>query len=171
MRATPRVADGRELRHLRPALKKGAEVIGALLLAAMFGAFLLQIFMRYVAGRPLDWTLEVCLITYVWFVFWTLALLLDEREHIAFNLLAHSAPPPVRRAFACLSAVLLAGLFLAALPATYDYIAFMARDRTWVLGLRFDLVFGLFLLFMLAVIGRAAWRLWRLLGRDWQAHL
>lgn len=159
------------LSELRRGLKTGAEVIGGLLLAVMFGAFLLQIFMRYVVGRPLDWTLEVCLIAYVWFVFWTLAFLLHEREHIAFNLLAQSVPPPVRRAFALISTGLIAGLLLAALPATWDYIAFMARDTTWVLHLRFDLVFGIFLVFMLAAIGRSLWTLRGLLGKDWREHL
>jgi TRAP-type C4-dicarboxylate transport system permease small subunit len=155
----------------RHALKRGAELVGGLLLAAMFGAFLLQVFTRYVLHRPLDWTLEVCLITYVWFVFWACAFLLRERDHVAFGLLYQSVRPPVRRLFALISAATMAGLFLAALPATWEFIAFMARDRTWVLGLRFDLVFGVFLVFMLTVIARSVRSLGRLLGRDWREHL
>jgi len=153
------------------ALKRGAELVGGLLLAAMFGAFLLQVFTRYVLHRPLDWTLEVCLITYVWFVFWACAFLLREQDHVAFGLLYQSVRPPVRRLFALVGAATIAGLFLAALPATWDFIAFMARDRTWVLGLRFDLVFGIFLVFMLAVIARSLVRLGRLLGSRWREYL
>jgi TRAP-type C4-dicarboxylate transport system permease small subunit len=60
-------------------------VIGASLLAVMFGSFLLQVFMRYVVSRPLEWTLEVCLIAYLWFVFWSLGFLLNEREQVPFG--------------------------------------------------------------------------------------
>jgi TRAP-type C4-dicarboxylate transport system permease small subunit len=157
--------------RVRRLLQGGAELVGALLLAAMFGAFILQVFMRYVVGRPLEWSLEVCLITYVWFVFWTLALLVREQDHVAFSLFYESAPVAVRRVLALASTLLIAGFFVAALPATLDFIGFMAIDSTSVLHLRFDLVFGVFLLFMLAVIWRGLRRIAALLGPDWRAHL
>ena len=153
------------------ALRSASELVGALLLAAMFGAFILQVFMRYVVGRPLEWSLEVCLITYVWFVFWTLALLVREQEHVAFSLFYQSAPAPVQRVLAIVSTLLIAGFFVAALPATFDFISFMAIDSTWVLHLRFDLVFSVFLLFMVAVIWRGLRRLLALLGPDWRVQL
>ena len=152
-------------------VKRAAEVVGGLLLAAMFGAFLLQVFMRYVVNRPLEWTLEVCLIAYLWFVFWSLAFLLNEREQVAFGLIYDQVSPPVRRVLAIISAALIGALFLAALPGTYDFISFMAVDSTWVLHLRFDLVFSVFLLFMAAVIVRSFLQLRRLLGRNWRAYL
>ena len=65
-------------------LGRGAELVGAAIFATMFGAFLLQIFMRYVVNQPLGWTLELCMITYIWLVFWACAFLLKERDHIAF---------------------------------------------------------------------------------------
>ncbi len=159
------------LARSRAVLHKVAEVVGALLLAAMFGAFLLQVFMRYVVDQPLEWSLEVCLITYVWFTFWTLAFLIREQDHVAFSLFYQSAPAPLRRVLAVISTVLIAALFAAALPATFDFVRFMAIDSTWVLHLRFDLVFSVFLLFMLAVIWRAVRRLMDLLGSNWRAHL
>ncbi len=152
-------------------LRRGAELVGAALLAAMFGAFLLQVLMRYVVNQPLEWSLEICLITYVWFVFWTLAFLMDEREHVAFGLIYQSVAPPVRRIMAMLSAAMIALAFSAALPATWDFISFMAIDSTWVLHLRFDLVFFVFLLFMVAAIARALLRLWRLAGRGWTTQI
>jgi TRAP-type C4-dicarboxylate transport system permease small subunit len=158
-------------RRVRGLLSRAAELVGAVLLAAMFGAFILQVFMRYVVGRPLEWSLEVCLITYVWFVFWTLALLVREQDHVAFSLFYQSAPVAVRRVLAVVSTLLIAGFFLAALPATFDFISFMAIDSTWVLHLRFDLVFGVFLLFMVAVIWRGLRRLLALFGPDWRAQL
>ena len=59
-------------------LRKGAEFVAVTLFIAMFGSFLLQVFMRYVLNRPLGWTSEACVIFYIWVVFWTAALLVRE---------------------------------------------------------------------------------------------
>ncbi len=147
----------------------GADAVGALFFALMFAAFLLQVFSRYVLDAPLGWTLEACLVTYLWFVFWACALMLDERDHVRFDILLRVAPPPVRRLLAALSALVTLVLFLRALPATVDWVAFMAIDRTWTLGIRFDLLFSIYLLFMVAVILRAGAALLRQFGlRPWQ---
>jgi TRAP-type C4-dicarboxylate transport system permease small subunit len=124
-----------------------------------------------VVGRPLEWSLEVCLITYVWFVFWTLAFLVRESDHVTFSLLYQGAAPPLRRVLALVSTALSVGVLGAALPATWDFVSFMAIDSTWVLHLRFDRVFGVFMLFMLAVIWRGLRRLVALLGPGWRAQL
>jgi TRAP-type C4-dicarboxylate transport system permease small subunit len=144
--------------------KRASEVAGALLLAAMFGAFLLQVFMRYLVNRPLEWTLEVCLIA-------SLAFLLNERERVAFGLIYDQVAPPARRVLAVISAALIAALFVAVLPGTYGFVSFMALDSTWVLHLRFDLVFSVFLLLMVAVIVRAFRQLGSLLRRNWPEYL
>ena len=152
-------------------LSRGAELVGASIFAAMFGAFLLQIFMRYVVNQPLGWTLELCMVAYLWLVFWGCAFLLRERDHIAFNIVYNGAPPPVRRVLAAVSAIVLAAAMIAALPATFDFVSFMGRTSTWVLHIRFDLLFSIFLVFIAAVAIRQLIHLRQLLGRDWQKHL
>ena len=54
-------------------------------------------------------------------------------------------------------AVVIGGAFAAALPATFDFVKFMGIDTTWVLELRFDLVFSVFIVFMVAHLPRV-WR-------------
>ena len=152
-------------------LRRGAEIVAALLFAVMFGAFVLQVFMRYVVNRPLEWTLEVCLIAYVWIAFWSAAFLVDERDHVAFNLLYSGVRPGTRRVLAVIATLLIGAGFAMALPATFDFVKFMGIDTTWVLELRFDLVFSVFIVFMVAVIARAAMRLRRLLSRRWKDAL
>lgn len=154
-----------------PLFRKGAEVVGAAIFAAMFGAFLLQVFMRYVVNRPLGWSDELSVILYVWGIFWGAAFVATEREHVAIDLVYATLPDRGKRLFALLGALVVAGLFGAALPATADYIRFMARERTSVLGLRFDVVFAPFLLFLAAVTLRALLRLWRLASRRWRDEL
>ncbi len=149
------------MRRLLRIVREGADAVGALFFALMFAAFLLQVFTRYVLNSPLGWTLEACLVTYLWFVFWACALMLDEEDHVRFDILLRGASPPVRRILTGLSALATLVLFGRALPPTADWVAFMAIDRTWTLRIRFDLLFSIYLLFMLAVIWRAGMQLIR----------
>jgi len=149
-------------------LRRGAELVGVAVFATMLASLLLQVFMRYVVNRPLGWTDEVSLITYVWGIFWAGAFMVRDREHVAFDLVYVTLRERGRRLFALAGTLLVGGLFAAAVPATTDYVRFMARERTSVLGIRFDLVFACFLFFLLAVVARAGWRLVRLGGRSWR---
>ncbi len=152
-------------------LRAGAELAGVAIFLAMFGAFLLQVFMRYVVNRPLGWTDELALVLYVWGIFWAAALMTRERDHVALDVVYTALPDRGRRAFAVLGTLLLGGLFLAALPGTADYVRFMGRERTSVLGIRFDVVFAPFLLYAVAVALRSLGRLRRLLGRRWREEI
>ena len=58
-----------------------------------------------------------------------------------------------------------------ALPGSLDYIHFMRRESTPVLGLSFEWVFAPFGLLLIALTLRYLWRIFRLLGRDWRQHL
>jgi TRAP-type C4-dicarboxylate transport system permease small subunit len=156
---------------VRAWLAPTAEAIGVAIFAAMFGAFLLQVLFRYVLGSPLGWTDELSLVLYAWAVFWACAFAVPWREHVSFDLLYQVAPPHARRAFALIGAGLVAGLFVAALPATLDYVAFMARSRTPVLGWRYDWVFACFPIFLAAVAARAVHRIATLLRSGWEERI
>lgn len=142
--------------------RRVAEAVGVALFAGLFGAFLLQVFMRYVMNRPLGWTDELSLLLYPWAVFWTCAFILKDGEHVRFDVLTAAAGRRARRLFAAIGGLATLGLFAAALPDTLDWVRFMARERTPVLDWRYHYVFAVFPLFMAAVAGRAAWALWRL---------
>ena len=152
-------------------VRRGAELVAAVLFAAMFGTFLLQVLMRYVFNLPLQWSLEFDLIAYIWIVFWAGAFLLKPRDHISFSLIYDAANPQQKRVLSIAGTILLGGAFLAALPATYDFISFMAIESTPVIRWRFDIVFSVFLLFVLAVVIRSVWHLVCLARRDWRNHL
>ncbi len=152
-------------------LRHAAELAAGAMFAVMFCAFLVQIFTRYVLDDPLSWTLEVCSIAYVWIVFFASATIVDHRQHITFDILYKSAGPRLRRVYAVIGTSLLLAAFLSGLPGTVDYILFVARKYTTILHIRLDLVYVCFGLFMVGVIGAAAARLRRLLGRDWRSAL
>lgn len=143
-------------------LRFSADLVGALFFLAMFVAFLLQIVSRYVLQAPLGWTLEACLAAYLWFVFWAAAFMLREEEHVRFDLLLRALPRAARRWLTALSALAIFACFALAFPATLDWVRFMAIDRSPTLGIRFDLLFSVYILFMLAVMART------LLGLVWR---
>ena len=53
------------MRSLRLRLSVFAESVAALLFLAMFAAFLIQVFARYVLNNPIGWTQESVLIAYI----------------------------------------------------------------------------------------------------------
>ncbi len=156
---------------LRARLHRTAELIAAAAFAAMFGAFMIQIVSRYIFNAPVSWSLEICSIGYIWIVFWTCDILLHERQHIIFDVLYVKFATCWRRIVGIVNTATLGLIFLAALPTTLEYIHFLARRKTMILKLPFDVVYSCFAIFMIAVVVGAALRLRRLLGRSWQQHL
>jgi C4-dicarboxylate transporter DctQ subunit len=144
-----------------------AENVAVGLLTVMFLSFMLQIVSRYVFNSPIGWTLEVCLTTWLWLVFWTSAFCLDDRDHVRFDMLYLMANRRVQRIFALVTAVAIAGGILAALPATLDYITFYKIKKSATLRIRLDIVFSVYAIFAVAIIARYGLRAWSLArGRD-----
>ena len=135
-------------------LSRRADNIAVALLTAMFVSFILQIVFRYVIGEPLSWTLEACLLAWLWLVFWGGAFLLEDRHHVKFDILYAGAAPPMRRVFAVISAVAIVAALSVSLPATADFIAFMQIESSSSLGIRLDYVFAAYLIFAVGAITR-----------------
>jgi len=148
-------------------LKARAENMAAGLLAAMFLTFILQIFTRYVINHPLGWTLEACLTLWLWLVFWTAAFVLEDRDHVRFDLVQAATTRRLQRLFALVSAVAIVAGLLAALPASLDYITFYKIKRSSTLRIRLDIVFSIYGVFAVAVIVAYGLRAWAILrGRE-----
>ena len=159
------------MQALRARLRYFAELVAVILFVAMFAAFLLQVFTRYVLNDPVAWTQEFVLIAYIWIVFWCAAFLLREREHITFDMFFLALPLAGRRVLAVVLTMLTGIAFIAAIPATIDYVTFMKIEKSPVIGLRFDILYSIFVIFVIAVALGALLRVWRLLSRSWQDEL
>lgn len=159
------------MQSLRARLRYLAELVTVILFMAMFAAFLLQVFTRYILNDPVAWTQEFVLIAYIWIVFWCAAFLLREREHITFDMFYLALPLAGRRVLAIVLTALTGTAFIAALPATIDYVSFMKIEKSPVIGLRFDVLYSIFVVFVIAVAIGAVVRIWRLLSRSWQDEL
>jgi C4-dicarboxylate transporter, DctQ subunit len=132
--------------------------IAALMLGALFVVFLIQILSRYVLNAPALWTLEACLTLWLWVVFWGGAFVLQEKDHVRFDVLYLAVGRNLRRVFAMVSAIAIGGGMLAALPATWSYITFYQIKRSAVLGIRLDIVFSIYGIFAAMLVIRYFWR-------------
>ena len=148
---------------LVPRLRRAADAVGGLLFLALFGVFLLQIVWRFVLHRPLPWTDEAAVVLYVWVILWAASVMVPAREHVAFDLIWNAVGPRTRILMQLLGQALVGGLTLAALSGNIDYVLFMRREHTAVLGLPFMLVYAPFVLLLLSLVLRSAWQLWRTL--------
>ncbi len=152
---------------MRRWLHARADNVAVALLAAMFVTFIVQIVWRYVVNDPLAWTLEVCLTTWLWLVFWGAALVLREGDHVRFDMLYLMAGAKLRRALALAAALAVATAFVVSMPATFDYITFYKIKSSATLGIRLDIVFSIYALFAVAMVVRYGWRAWTLVrGAD-----
>jgi C4-dicarboxylate transporter DctQ subunit len=96
------------MKKLQTYLDHLAQAIAAAMMAAMFATFILQIVVRYSARLEwlpqrfpfLDpslygWTLEFCLLLWVWLVFWGNAFVVREQDHVTFDILFQVAGPRI----------------------------------------------------------------------------
>ena len=145
-------------------LQRRADDVAVALIATMFVSFLLQIVFRYVLNRPLGWTEEVTVLCWVWVVLWGASFIVADADEVRFDILYNVVPPGVRRAFTVVASVSLIVLMALSLPATWRYVAFMRREHSAYLGMRFDILYSIYVVFALVCIvrqARVAWRAWR----------
>lgn len=148
------------------------KIIAATLLAALFITFLLQIFSRYVLNSPFGWTLELCRILWVWIVFFCCAFLVQEKDHVKFNLIYSASSNRskfIMSIISCLAIILILGW---ALLPTFDYIDWMKMRKTSTVRIpitgekiRLSYIFSIYGIFMISVIIFYLWKLKNLIHR------
>jgi TRAP-type C4-dicarboxylate transport system permease small subunit len=134
--------------------KKVADLIGGTLFLTLFIVFVIQVTARFGFNRPMAWTDEAAVILYVWVILWSAAFVVPEREHVAFDLIWNNAGTGARQALQIGGNLLVGALALVALPASWDYVRFMAREGTPVLGVPLFWVYLPFVFMLLALVLR-----------------
>jgi TRAP-type C4-dicarboxylate transport system permease small subunit len=138
-------------------LKQAANAIGGGLFLTLFIVFIVQITARFGFNQPMPWTDEAAVILYVWVILWAAATVVPEREHVVFDLVWNSVGHRTRQVMQIVGNLLIGGLALVALPASWDYVHFMAREGTPVLNLPLMWVYLPFVLQMISLVLRSAW--------------
>ncbi|PTE23361.1 C4-dicarboxylate ABC transporter permease [Cereibacter changlensis JA139] len=143
------------------AIRRRAENIAALMLLVMFVAFLLQIVARYLLNFPLGWTYELSAVLWIWLVLFGACFAVRDNEEMRFDLIYGAVGPRLRRAMGFVTALAVVALFGLSLPATWDYVTFMKVQKSAYLGIRFDALFSIYVLFAVVMIIRHLWIGWR----------
>jgi len=141
-------------------LQKTANLMGGGLFLTLFIVFVIQVTARFGFNKPMAWTDEAAVILYVWVILWAAAFVVPEREHVVFDLLWNSVNQRARQVMQIVGNLMIGGLALYGIPASWDYVHFMAREGTPVLGVSFMWVFMPFVLLLAALVVRAAWAIW-----------
>lgn len=139
--------------------KQAADVVGGFLYLALFFVFIVQVIARFGFNQPLAWTDEMAVVLYIWVILWAAAFMVPEREHVVFDLVYHMASPKVRHVMRIAGHLMIGGLAAWALPASWNYIRFMEREGTPVLGLPFSWVFLPFALLLISLIAKGIWQI------------
>lgn len=144
-------------------LYRRAENVLAAMLAGMFAAFLLQISFRYMFNLSIGWSNEISVVLWIWLVLFGAAFVLREEEEIRFDIFVAAAGARTRRIMMLLSALGLIALYAVSLPAVVDYVTFMKVEKTAYLKIRFDWLFSIYVVFVVATIVRYLWLSWQAL--------
>ena len=142
-------------------LQRCANAIGGALFLTLFAVFIIQIGARFGFNRPLPWTDEAAVILYIWVILWAAAFVVPQREHVVFDLVWNSVGHRARQVMAITGNLLVGGLALVGLPATWDYVHFMQREGTPVLEVPLMWVYMPLVLLMAALVVRSAWAIWQ----------
>ncbi|KGF70323.1 hypothetical protein LL06_05995 [Hoeflea sp. BAL378] len=158
-------------------LLRVGEAVAALMMAAMFLTFILQIAVRYSAkldwlGKafPLlepsryGWTLEFCLALWVWIVFWGAAFVVRERDHVTFDIVYGHVHPRLRRWFAILGGSAVCIGLLWSVEPTWSKFFILRLKKTATLGpvlgdwVRMRDIYSIYVVFLIVVAARYGWR-------------
>ena len=145
--------------------------IGALAFVAVFATFIIAVFMRYVAGQPIQWSDEFVTIASIWIVFWMSAFVIRDREQVSIDFIYTKLGPQGRRILNLFTAVAFGAVFAASLPSVLDYILFLKGKYTDILEWRLDLVFLCLPLFFAAIVFRSITTVVRMLSPSWRQHV
>jgi len=144
-------------------LRRRAEDVSVALLCAMFATFLVQIFARYVLNKPISWSEEAIVTTWLWTVLWGAAFLLRESDEIRFDIVYSKVSARTRRVFTVLTGVALVVLYGVSLPAAYSYVSFMKVEHSASLRVPMNWLYCVFIIFSVACICRYCWLVYRAL--------
>ena len=137
-------------------LRARAENLLALMMAAMFVSFILQVVFRYVLNLPVAWTEEVCVIGWLWGILWGASFVTRNSEDVRFDMVYGLMPRRVKRVFTIASSVAIVAILAGSLPGAWSYVSFMKVEKSASLGIRMDAMFSIYIAFVLAMITRHA---------------
>ncbi|WP_370284738.1 MULTISPECIES: TRAP transporter small permease [Rhodobacterales] len=163
------------------------EGFAALMMAAIFCTFILQIIVRYAVGSEwfmsltggfidaayFGWTVEFILVLWLWTIFWGNAFVVRDSDHVTFDILYNGAGRRARTIMALIGAVLLVVALWSSIGPTYDRMKLLRIKSSATLPVKMLPIYSIYFLFLAAVGLRYAWRAIDVLrhGADRENHI
>jgi len=150
--------------NLLKRLRSFANFITATMLAVLFFTFLLQIFSRYILKAPFGWTLELCLILWLWIVFFGCSFAVRDQDHVKFDIFYYATPKKVQLIFSIISAIGVIVIMGYSFLPTIDYIDWMKMRKTTTVKIfnnkiPLSYIFSVYGIFLISVIIQYIWKL------------
>ena len=174
-------------------MSRAAEFIAAMILAAIFIVFLLQIFARYAPKiawlvpipqladwmmtlEPIGWTINLISLLWVWLIFFSCSFFVKDKDHVAFDILYQAVSPQTQKIMAVIGACLIIGAMVTAFLPTWEAIfnnRLMALKKIQTLRMpitgekiAIKWLFAPYVMLMAAVVVQYAWRIIVVLHRN-----
>ena len=175
------------MRTLSRIFRGAAESVAALMMAAIFCTFILQIAVRYAVGSPwfvsatggivdavrFGWTVEFILALWLWTIFWGNAFVVHDSDHVTFDIIYNSVGKRARTVLAIIGALIVVTALWSSIGPTYDRMKLLRLKSSATLPVKMLPIYSIYFLF-LAVVGlRYLWRTVDLLrhGADREVHV
>lgn len=168
------------MKQIAAGLKHTAQAVAAAMMAVMFLTFVLQIFIRYSARLEwlpdylpfleptrFGWTLELCLVLWLWLVFWGNAFVVRDSDHVRFDILYSRVSLRTRRIFVIVFGLAIAIGLAVSIEPTWAKFYILRLKKTATLsslfgdGIRMRDLYVVYMLFLVAVSARYFWTVWR----------
>jgi TRAP-type C4-dicarboxylate transport system permease small subunit len=133
-------------------IERMEEIAAMIFFTIMFVSILVGVFWRYVLNDPLIWTVNAAAVAFVWTVLIAAGLPNWADEHIQFDLLYRRMSPRWQRVSRMAGNLLLVVTFALLIPATWDYLVFIAPDSVTGLPLTFNWAFSVVLWFLASTV-------------------
>jgi len=155
-------------------LRNMAEGVSALMMAAIFCTFILQIIVRYAVGAPwfvsifgnainasyFGWTLEFILVLWLWTIFWGNAFVVRDNDHVTFGIIYDSVGRKTRSVLTIIGALIIAAALLSSIGPTYDRMKLLWLKSSATLPVKMLPIYSIYFVFLVAVSLRYLFRAW-----------
>ena len=153
-------------------LSRLCESVAALMMAAIFLTFILQIAVRYILGSAwvlehfghvidataFGWTLEFIMVLWLWTIFWGNAFVVRERDHVTFDILYLRARPGVQKWLTIVGAIAIFVALWVSIEPTWGKMKILRIKSSATLPVKMLPIYSVYFLFLAVVGARYGWR-------------
>ena len=121
----------------------------------LFVLFIVNIFYRYALNDPLTWPFELIVSGFVWLALLSAIYVRRVDGHVKFTITYDKMSPVMQTVVRIVVNVITAVFFAIAVPATWDFVKFMAFKGTTNLRIPFSWVYLPTVPFLILIVGHS----------------